>query len=145
MKTNAALRRTAPVEIVVAMVGQRRGRRCHFLQGTALIEIVVALCILSLVMIPISFSFIGEQRELGVYYHRAIAIEAVDGEMEILRAGEWRAFSEGAQDYAVRNPAATNLPPGRFILTRQGRHLRLQWRPEGKDKGGLVTRECDTP
>jgi Tfp pilus assembly protein PilX len=114
-------------------------------RGTALVEILVALCILSLVMIPISFSFIGEQREFGVYYHRALAIEAVDGEMEILRAGEWRAFPEGAQPYAVRNPSVTNLPPGRFTLTRHGRHLRLQWRPDGKDKGGLVTRETDAP
>ena len=145
MKTNPALQGRALDGVRVAVVSQRRGRRCHFLHGTALVEILVAMCILSLVMIPISFSFIGEQRELGVYYHRAIAMEAVDGEMEILRAGEWRAFPEGAQSYAVRTPAATNLPPGRFILTRQGRHLRLQWRPEGKDKGGLVTREWDAP
>jgi hypothetical protein len=115
------------------------------LNGTALVEMLVAMCILSLVTIPISFAFIGEQRELGVYYHRAMAMEAVDGEMEVLRAGEWRDFSEGMQSYAVQNASATNLPPGRFILTRQGRHLRLQWQPEGKDKGGLVTRECDAP
>ena len=90
-------------------------------------------------------SFIGERREFGIYYHRAVAMEVVDGEMEILRAGEWRAFQEGAQSYSVNNPSATNLPPGRFVLTRQDRHLRLQWLLAGKNKGGIVTRETDMP
>jgi hypothetical protein len=114
-------------------------------QGTALIEMLVAIGILVLVMIPMSFSFIGERREFGIYYHRAIAVEVVDGEMEILRAGEWRAFPEGTQSYSVKNPSATNLPPGRFELTRQDRHLRLQWLPASKNQGGVVTREIDAP
>jgi hypothetical protein len=113
--------------------------------GMALIEMLVAMCILILVMIPISLSFIGERREFGVYYHRAIASEVVDGEMEILRAGEGRAFKEGTQTYSVQNPSATNLPPGRFVLTRQDRHLRLQWLPAAKNQGGIVTRETDMP
>jgi hypothetical protein len=114
-------------------------------QGMALFELLVAMGILVLVMIPISLSFIGERREFGIYYHRAIALEAVDGEMEILRAGEWRAFQEGAQPYAVNNPSAANLPPGRFVLTRQARHIRLQWLPATKNQGGIVTRETDVP
>jgi hypothetical protein len=69
----------------------------------------------------------------------------VDGEMEILRAGEGRAFKEGTQTYSVQNPSATNLPPGRFVLTRQDRHLRLQWLPAAKNQGGIVTRETDMP
>jgi hypothetical protein len=114
-------------------------------QGMALVEMLVAMGILILVMIPISMSFIGERREFGIYYHRAIALEVVDGEMEILRAGEGRAFAEGTHSYTVTNPSATNLPPGRFVLTRQDRHLRLQWLPAAKNQGGLVTRETDMP
>ena len=114
-------------------------------QGMALMEMLVALGILVLVMIPLSLSFIGERREFGIYYHRAIAMEVVDGEMEILRAGEWRAFPDGAQTYNVKNPSATNLPPGRFVLTRQDRHLRLQWLPASKNQGGIITRETDVP
>jgi hypothetical protein len=114
-------------------------------QGMALVEMLVAMGILVLVMIPISLSFMGEKREFGIYYHRAIALEVLDGEMEILRAGEWRAFQEGTQAYSVKNPSATNLPPGRFVLTRQDRHLRLQWLPAAKNQGGLVTREIDVP
>jgi hypothetical protein len=114
-------------------------------QGMALIEMLVAMGILILVLIPISMSFIGERREFGIYYHRAIALEVVDGEMEILRAGEWRAFKEGTQSYSIQNPSATNLPPGRFVLTRHDRHLQLQWLPAAKNQGGLVTRETDIP
>jgi hypothetical protein len=114
-------------------------------QGMAMVEMLVAMGILILVMIPISLSFIGEKREFGIYYHRAIAAEVVDGEMEILRAGEWRAFEEGTHSYSVQNPSATNLPPGRFVLTRQDRHLRLQWLPAARNQGGIVTRETDLP
>jgi hypothetical protein len=114
-------------------------------RGMAMVEMLVAMGILIFVMIPISLSFIGERREFGVYYHRAIALEVVDGEMEILRAGEWRAFKEGTQSYNVQSSAVTNLPPGRFVLTRQDRHLRLQWLPAAKNQGGIVTRETDLP
>ena len=114
-------------------------------RGMALVEILVAMGILILVMIPMSMSYLGENREFGIYYHRAIALEVVDGEMEILRAGEWRVFKEGTQPYNVQNPSATNLPPGQFILTRQNRHLRLQWQPAAKNQGGLVTHETDLP
>jgi len=110
-----------------------------------MIEMLVAMGILILVMIPISLSFISERREFGIYYHRAIASEVVDGEMEILRAGEGRDFKEGAQTYSIHNPSATNLPPGRFVLTRRDRHLRLQWLPAAKNQGGVVTRETDMP
>jgi hypothetical protein len=112
-------------------------------QAMALFELLVAMGILVLVMIPISLSFIGERREYGIYYHRAIALEVVDGEMEILRAGEWRAFPEGTQTYTVNNPSAANLPPGRFVLTRQAQHIRLQWLPASRNQRGIVTRETD--
>ena len=42
---------------------------------------MVAMSILVVVMIPISFSFLSERQEFGIYYHRAVAMELVDGEM----------------------------------------------------------------
>ena len=78
------------------------------------------------------------------YYHRAVAMELVDGEFEILQAGEWRAFQPGIHDYAPRGHTATNLPPGRFLLTLQTNHLRLEWQPE-KERGGPVIREANLP
>jgi hypothetical protein len=72
-------------------------------------------------------------------------MELVDGEMEILRAGEWRQFPRGAQGYAIRSAAAKNLPPGQFILTVEGHRVRLEWQPGAKDEGGKVTRETILP
>ena len=37
---------------------------------------------------------------------------------------------------------ATNLPPGRFLLTIAGNHVRLEWRPAWKHSGGTVVREA---
>jgi hypothetical protein len=113
--------------------------------GWMVLEAVVALGILISVMIPISFSFVSEHRACRASYYHAVAMELVDGEMEILRAGEWRQFPRGSQPYSVTSPAAANLPPGRFILTVQERLLRLEWQPGAKDQGGKVTRETILP
>jgi hypothetical protein len=65
--------------------------------------------------------------------------------MEILAAGEWRAYPEGSQPYTVHARAATNLPPGKFQLTRAGNHLRLEWSSTGKRDVGVVVREVTVP
>jgi hypothetical protein len=68
-------------------------------------------------------------------------MEIVDGEMEVLVAGEWRNFPEGAQPYTVHANAAAHLPPGRFQLTKTGRHLRLEWTSDRRQGIGTVIRE----
>jgi hypothetical protein len=107
-----------------------------------LVELLVALAILAGVLLPLAYSFLSERRLMRAYYQRAVAMEIVDGEMEALLAGEWRAFSPGTHDYRVHAGAATNLPPGRFILSVQPDKLRLRWQPALKDRGGPVTREA---
>ena len=69
-------------------------------------------------------------------------MEIVDGEMETLLAGEWRAFPAGTHEYRIDAGAATNLPPGRFLLTIADRHVRLEWRPAWKHSGGPIVREA---
>jgi hypothetical protein len=113
--------------------------------GWMVLECVVALGILITVMVPISFSFMSEHRACQGSYYRAVAMELVDGEMEILRAGEWRQFPRGAQPYSIHSAAAGNLPPGRFLLTVEEHLIRLEWQPAGKDQGGKVTRETILP
>jgi hypothetical protein len=113
--------------------------------GWMVLECVVALGILITVMIPISFSFLAEHRACRASYYRAVAMELVDGEMEILRAGEWRQFPRGSQPYSVNGAAAKNLPPGRFLLTVEEHLIRLEWQAAGKDQGGKVTRETVLP
>jgi hypothetical protein len=120
---------------------QRTARPTLRQRGSLMVELMVALALLMGVLLPLAYSFTSERRLARAYYNRAVAMEIVDGEMEALLAGGWRAFQPGTHDYEVHCGAATNLPPGRFSLTVQTNKLRLQWQPAGKDRGGRVTRE----
>jgi hypothetical protein len=111
-------------------------------RGSLMVELLVATAILIGVLLPLAYSFVGERRLTRAYYQRAVAMEIVDGEMETLLAGEWRTFPPGTHDYRVHADAATNLPPGRFILIVQPDKVRLRWQPALKDHGGPVTREA---
>jgi hypothetical protein len=114
-------------------------------RGFLTTELVVAMAVLVLAMFPLSYAVLHERQLSRALYHRAVAMEIVDGEMELLRAGEWRAFSDGSHPYPVGAEAAGHLPAGRFVLTREGRHLRLEWIPERRGKGGRVSREVTLP
>ncbi len=102
-------------------------------------DLFVALGILAIALLPISYSFLKEQQVCRGYYERALANQIVDGEMEVLAAGEWRALSEGKQDYAVSTRAGKNLQKGRLAFSRSGNFLRLEWHP---DKGETIIREA---
>ena len=110
-------------------------------RGSLMIELLVAMVILSTVLLPIAYSIATERRLARSIYQRAVAVEIVDGEMEALVAGGWRAFTNGVSDYPVHAGALTNLPPGQFILTLTPSNLRLEWRPNIKQHGGPVVRE----
>ena len=107
-----------------------------------MVDAVVAMAILSLAIIPLGFSFARERQVLKIEYQRGVANEIVDGEMEILAAGAWKAFPDGAQSYTVRANAAAKLPPGHFQLTKTGNHLRLEWTPDARRGFATVVREA---
>lgn len=109
--------------------------------GALMAEIVVAMAIILVAMLPMGDSVVNETRLFRATYHRAIAMEIVDGEIEILAAGEWQAYPEGTQDYMVQAAAAANLPPGQFQFTRQTNHLRLEWVPAKNHDISAVIRE----
>lgn len=111
-------------------------------RGAIMTEAIVALAMLTLAVFPLAFSFHHERTLLKAAYYRAVAMEIVDGEMEILAAGEWRAFPPGKQAYAVRATAVRNLPPGEFQLTINSNLVRLEWRPQEIHSGGPVIREA---
>lgn len=114
-------------------------------RGSISAELLVAVGILVVAIMPLSVSFYREANVARGLYYRALAMEIVDGEMEALVAGEWRAFSPGTKSYAVRAASATNLPPGQFQLTLTTDRIRLEWRPEAKGLGGAVVREVNLP
>lgn len=115
--------------------GQARQR------GALMTELVVAMALLAGTLLPLAYSIASERRVARAYYQRAVAMEIVDGEMEVLAAGEWREFAPGSREYPIRANAATNLPPGRLLLTVETGKLRLEWKPSVKHHGGSVVRE----
>lgn len=106
------------------------------------IEAVVAISILSIAMLPLAYGYFHEAKLLRAYYRDAVAMEILDGEMEVLAAGEWRAFAEGRHELKPAANAAVNLPAGHFVLTRQAHHVRLEWRP---DHGRNMVRDVQLP
>ena len=108
-------------------------------------EMLIALGLLALTVLPLSVSFAREQVTARALYHRAVAIAIVDGELEALAAGGWRAFGPGTHEYPVRADAASNLPAGQFRLTRTNDLIRLEWLPATRGGGGRVSREWTLP
>jgi hypothetical protein len=109
--------------------------------ASLMVELLVAIALLVGVLFPLVYSIASEKRLARSYYQRAVAMELVDGELEVLAAGTWKSFQTGTQDYRVNPVAATNLPPGRFLLTVETNKVRLEWRPSVMDHGGPVVRE----
>lgn len=119
---------------------QRRrgaGRRGAF----TTMEMVITMAVLVLAVLPLAASFMYDARLLRVSYQKSVVMELVDGEMEILAAGEWRAYPPGVHEYPLRGLSVTNLPPGRCQLTVDARFLRLEWKSEPHTGVGTVVRE----
>jgi hypothetical protein len=115
--------------------------KSRHIHGFLMMDLIVGMAILTLAIAPLAFTFVHERHLLHAEYLRAVVVEIVDGEMEILAAGEWQAIPEGSQVYTVHARAAAGLPPGHFQLTRTGRHLRLEWKSDEPRGIGLVVRE----
>jgi len=111
------------------------------IRGSLATECVIAMSILAVIMLPVAFSIFHEMKLARAYYNRGIAMQLVDGEMELLAGGEWRAYQPGSQRYVVRGGAVTNLPPGEFRLTLTNDTARLEWLPQNRRVGGAVVRE----
>ena len=66
-------------------------------RGALMTELFVAMALLTGALLPLAYSITSEKRLARASYQRAVAMEIVDGEMEVLAAGEWRAFSAGCR------------------------------------------------
>jgi hypothetical protein len=119
----------------------RFGHRSARQRGVLMVELLAAILLLTTALLPLAYSVSSEKRLARAMYQRAIAMEIVDGEIEVLAAGGWRALTNGVSEYRVKAAAATNLPPGRFIVSVTPPKVRLEWRPEVKGHGGAVVRE----
>ena len=109
--------------------------------GLLMTDLLVSIALLCIAIVPIVLGLTEERRALRSSYQHAIAAEIVDGEMELLVAGEWRSYSNGVHQLTMHANAATNLPPGRFQLTVASKHLLLEWLPNKTGQGGSIRRE----
>jgi hypothetical protein len=107
-----------------------------------MVELVVAMALLTGLVLPVAYSFTSEKRYARAEYQRALAMELVDGEMETLLAGNWQSFKPGTNVYPIAAASVTNLPPGEFILTLDSQNIRLEWRPSVKRHGGSISRDA---
>ena len=114
-------------------------------RGMLMIEIVVAIAILTIAVWPLARAFRSDTQLLKAAYQRSVAMEIVDGELEILAATDWRGLPEGSAPYTVNAKAAVNLPPGRFTFTRAGNHLKLEWSSDTNTGVGKIVREVTLP
>lgn len=103
-------------------------------------ELVVALGVVLVAMIPLLVTMVKEQRQAKALYCRAAAMEIVDGELEVLAAGAHLGFEEGVGDFFPAAQSVTNLPDGRFVLTKSSDALTLEWLPSKRSQGGAVRR-----
>ena len=114
-------------------------------QGSLQFDLVIAMTIVVIALLPLTSS-IRQERQLcrGLYY-RAVAMSIVDGEAEVLLAGEWQHYEQGTHTYRVTAKAAANLPEGRFILNRTNQSIQLSWTPDRRTHGGRVERRFSIP
>jgi hypothetical protein len=115
--------------------------RRRAIRGMLEIDMIVAIAIFAIAVMPVGYSLTHERKALRVEYFRSVAVEIVDGEMEILAAGDAKNYPDGSQNYPVHSRAAGVLPLGHFQLTKTGNHLRLEWNANEKHGIGAVVRE----
>ena len=127
---------------MIARKPNRRRQQGYF--TVLLTEMMVAVGLMAVVLIPLTVGFFKEAKQMRNLYREAVAMEIVDGEMEILAALDPVDIpASGSHD--INATAADNLPPGRFILTREDTTLRLEWRSDPHLPGLQVVREITLP
>ena len=111
--------------------------RCRaFLQ----LDVAVAITVLALVFIPLSVSSSGDLDLARRHYFEAVALQLIDGEMDVLLAGERRKYTTGEHRITPVGEAVQNLPEGEFVLTVHDQKLTLAWVPTKRAKWGRVER-----
>ncbi len=114
----------------------RLANRLAFLQ----LDVAVAITFLALVFIPLSISSSGNLDLARRHYFEAVALQLIDGEMDVLLAGERRKHTTGEHRITPVGEAVQNLPEGEFVLTVHDQKLTLAWVPTKRAKWGRVER-----
>src|SRR5207247_5331359 len=78
--------------MVIRLPGSERRRA-----GLLMVELLVAMALITGALLPLAYSLASERRLVRATYQRAVAMEIVDGEMEVLAAGRLAAFAPGTR------------------------------------------------
>ncbi len=104
------------------------------------LDVAVAITVLALVFIPLSISSSGDLDLARRHYFEAVALQLIDGEMDVLLAGERQKYTTGEHRITPVGEAVQNLPEGEFVLTVQEQKLTLAWMPNKRAKWGRIER-----
>ncbi len=104
------------------------------------LDVAVAITVLALVFIPLSVSSSGDLDLARRQYFEAVALQLIDGEMDVLLAGERQKYTTGEHRITPVGESVQNLPEGEFVLTVHDQKLTLAWVPTKRAKWGRVER-----
>ena len=104
------------------------------------LDVAVAITVLALVFIPLSVSSSSDLNLARRQYFEAVALQLIDGEMDVLLAGERRKYTPGEHQIKPVGEAVQNMPEGEFTLTVHDQKLTLAWVPTKRAKWGRVER-----
>lgn len=108
------------------------------------VDMSIALTILFIAVLPLAYSFASDAKAIRRSYERAIAMELLDGKMEVLAAGAWKNHPPGTNEIELTGNAAANLTTDRALLILQPGRIRLEWRPANRNCTGII-REAKLP
>ncbi len=122
----------------------QRGRphlSTHFRSASVLPDLVIAIMLLGLVLLPLAHSFASQRRLLQAEMDRATMVQLVDGELEILLAGPWRKLPEGTSSLTIRTNGLVRVAAGSCAVTRSNGMVKLEWTPAARSGVGRIIRE----
>ena len=113
--------------------------------GAIHLEAILALALTAAVLLPISGIVVSQRRIASDLTRHLTMIELVDGEMELIAAGDWVRYPEGTHSVPLPSPEGFVPPVGELTLVRQGREFSLAWRPANRWIGGGIERRWTAP
>jgi len=105
------------------------------------LDVVLAVSILILLFIPFGVTSSGKLDLARRQHFEAVALQMIDGELDVLLAGERQKYPLGEHKITPPGEAVKTLPVGEFILIVKEKQLSLAWVPEKGAKWGRVERE----
>ena len=107
------------------------------------LDIAVAIVILGLIFIPLSVTSSAKLDLARRHHFEAVALNLIDGEIDVLLAGEIKKYKLGKSLITPPGEAVGSLPKGEFILTLNEKTIKLEWVPKKLTKWGRIQREVN--